>query len=81
MKSDGGFEFKSEKRRELLQKYAAHHRLTSVGFAHANSRAELAVKSAKRLLRENMLPTGQLNNDGVPRALLQYCNTTNKDHP
>ena len=58
-----------------------HHRLTSVGFAHANSRAELAVKSAKRLLRENMLPTGQLNNDGVPRALLQYCNTTNKDHP
>ena len=52
--SDGGPEFKSENLKALLQQYGVHHRLTSVGFAHANTRVKLAVKSAKRLLRENM---------------------------
>jgi hypothetical protein len=34
--SDGGPEFKSEKLKALLRQYRVHHRLTSVGFAHAN---------------------------------------------
>jgi hypothetical protein len=50
-----------------------------VGFAHANTRAELAVKSAKRLLRENISPSRELNNVAVTRAVLQYRNTPDKD--
>ena len=53
MTNDGGPEFTSEKLQDLIQKYGVHRRLTSVGFAHANSRAELTVKSAKKLLWEN----------------------------
>jgi hypothetical protein len=45
--SDGGPEFKAKKLKTCLRQYGVHHRLTSVGFAHANTRAELAVKSAK----------------------------------
>ena len=54
-------------------------RLTSVGFAHANTRAELGVKSAKRMLRDNMSPSGELNNVAVTRAVLQYRNTPDRD--
>ena len=77
--SDGGPEFKSEKLKDLLQQYGVHHRLTSVGFAHANTRAELAVKTAKRLLRENISPSGDLETAAVTRAVLQYRNTPDRD--
>ena len=77
--SDGGPEFKSEKFKSCLRQFGVRHRLTSVGFAHANTRAELAVKSAKRLLRDNMSPTGGLDNVAVARAVLTYRNTPDRD--
>ena len=77
--SDGGPEFKSEKFKACLRQYGVQHRLTSVGFAHANTRAELAVKSAKRLLRDHMSPTGGLDNVAVTRAVLTYRNTPDRD--
>ena len=41
----------------------------------SNGRAELAVKSSKRLLMENVGPNGNLNNDKMVRALLTQRNT------
>ena len=49
--SNGGPEFKSDNLQALLQQYGVHHRLTSVRFAHTNTRSESAVRSAKRLVR------------------------------
>jgi hypothetical protein len=77
--SDGGPELKSDKLKACLRQYSVHHRLTSVGFAHANTRAELGVKSAKRMLRDNMSSSGELNNVAVTRAVLQYRNTPDRD--
>ena len=66
--SDRGPEFKAERFKKLMEQYRVHHRKSSVRFAHANTRAELAVKTAKRLLRENISPTGELDNIKVTRA-------------
>ena len=56
--SDSGPVFKSEKFKSCLRQYGVHHRLTSVGFAHANTRAELAVKSPWLCLPIGTLQTG-----------------------
>ena len=77
--SDSDPVFKSEKFKSCLRQYGVHHRLTSVGFAHANTRAELAVKSAKRLLRDHMSPTGGLDNIAVTIAVLTHRNTPDRD--
>ena len=42
---------------------------------HSNSRSELAVKSLKRLLEENIGQSGSVDNDAVAQALLAYANT------
>ena len=41
--------------------------------------AEVAVKKCKRLLLENIGPSGSLNNDRLLRALLQVRNTPDPD--
>ena len=50
----------------------------SVVFAHSNTRAELRVKTAKRLLRDNMSSTGKLDTLALTKALLTYRNTPAK---
>ena len=55
------------------------HRLSSAYHPHANLRAELGVKTIKRLVRDNLSPTGDLNTDKLGRALMTYRNTPNKD--
>ena len=42
-------------------------------------RAELAVKSGKRLLRDNVGPNGELGTDRFLRAMMQYRNTPHPD--
>ena len=73
--SDGGSSLTSHRFQTFLRNWGVHHRLSSVGFPHSNCRAELAVKSAKRLIRENRGPGGELDCDKFARALLQYRNT------
>ena len=73
--SDGGPEFTSSEVQQFLRSYGVRHRVTSVGNPHANQRAEVGVKSMKRLLRGNVGPLGNLNNDAFTMAIMQYRNT------
>ena len=53
--------------------------LSSAHFAHSNQRAELGVRAAKRMLRENISASGCLDTDKFLRALLTYHNTPDRD--
>ena len=73
--SDGGPEFTSSATEKFLKNWGVHHRLSSVAFPHSNCRAEIGVKTMKRLLSDNISPNGDLDTDKVQRAILQYRNS------
>ena len=51
-------------------------RQSSAHYAQSNGRAEAAVKSSKRILREIINPvTGELNTESAVRAILSHRNT------
>ena len=79
LSSDGGPEFTAGATSEFLEKWGVKHRISSAYNPQSNGRAEVAVKSAKRLLRSNISPTGSLNSDKLLRALLQLRNTPDPD--
>ena len=53
--------------------------MSSAHFPQSNSSAEVAVKSAKRLLMSNTGPTGNLDHDRFVHAILQLRNTPDRD--
>ena len=55
--SDGGPEFSAYSTKQFLIQWDVCHRISSAHYAQSNGRAEVAVKSAKRLLRSNIGPT------------------------
>ena len=73
--SDGGSEFVAGETKEFYKRWGIKHRLSSAYLPSSNGRAELAVKSTKRLLMDNISPNGDLDNDKVVRALLIQRNT------
>ena len=73
--SDGGPPFTSNRFLSFLEVWGVSHRLSSVGYAQSNGRAELAVKAAKRIVLGNTTADGSLDNDRAARAILQYRNT------
>ena len=76
--SDGGPQFVAGTAQDFMCQHGISHRLTSVAFQHANCRAEVAVKSAKRLIRDNVKHDGRLDSVKLTRALLQYRNTPDR---
>ena len=79
--SDGGPQFKADGFRKFLETWGVRHRVSSPYYPQSNGRAEAAVKSAKRMLRDNVGRHGSINNDRVACAVLQYHNTPLQDGP
>ena len=77
--SDGGPTYMAYVTQKFLSDYGVRHRVSSVAFPHSNQRAELAVKSMKRLCRENTNQDGSLDNDRFLRAVMSYRNTPDRD--
>ena len=73
--SDGAKVFTSKAMEEFFDRYGVVHRVTTAYNPRSNKRAEVAVKSAKRMIRNNLSQTGSLNTDKMTRALLQHRNT------
>ena len=79
LSSDGGPEFTADSTRVFLKKWGVRHRISSAYHAKSNGRAEVAVKTVKRLMRSNISPSGSLNTDCFLRAMLQLRNTPDPD--
>ena len=77
--SDGGPEFAAHETQTFLKRWGVVQKLTSAYYPRANTRAELGVKSMKRLLRENTASSRSLNCDKFSRAILEYRNTPCRD--
>ena len=75
LSTDGGPPFNSHEYSAFLQRWGIVPRLSSSHYPQSNGRAELAVKTAKRILMNNCDNNGDIDNDRVARALLQYRNT------
>ena len=79
LSSDGGPEFVAGVTQDFLSRWGVQHRLSSAYHPQSNGRAEVAVKTAKRLLRSNTSPSGTLDSDRFLRAMLQLRNTPDPD--
>ena len=73
--SDGGPEFTAAFTQQFLRDWGVAHRLSSVAYPHSNTRAEIGVKSAKRMIMENTGPQGDVDIPAFQRAMLTYRNT------
>ena len=73
--SDGGLNFVSQETQLFLKNWGVEHVVSSAHYPQSNGRAELAVKSAKKILDENVSRDGSMNSEATSKALLQYRNT------
>ena len=80
--SDGGPPYNSSSYDTFLKTWDIRKRQSSAYYPQSNGRAEVAVKSAKRILLGNIDPaTGALDTDEVSRGFLAYRNTPLQDIP
>lgn len=77
--SDGGPEFISHELNTFLSNWGVRHRISSAYFAHSNCRAEIGVKTVKRMIMDNTGRNGSLDVDKFQRAILNYRNTPDRD--
>ena len=77
--SDGGSQFTSREIEVFFRSWGIKHRLSSAYVPHGNTRAEVGVKSMKRLIRNNLGPGGSLDNDWFSQAIMEYRNTPDRD--
>ena len=77
--SDGGPQYISGATENFLARLGVHHRLSSVGFPHSNQKAEKAVGAAKKVIRDAVKPSGDLDPVALTKGLLQLRNTPDPD--
>ena len=77
--SDGGPQYTAAETKEFLRRLGVRHKISSVGFPHSNQKAERSVGAAKRLLRDSVRPSGDIDTVSLVRGLLQLCNTPDQD--
>ena len=75
MATDGGPSFTCYETKQFFRQWGIRHRLSSAHYPQSNGRAEVAIKSAKHLLCDNMERGGMVDTKGVAMALLHYGNT------
>lgn len=75
LSTDGGSEFTAKEIESLLERWGVRHRLSSAYHPQSNGRAEVAVKSMKRLLTAHTDANGSPDMEAVTAGLLQYRNT------
>lgn len=73
--TDGGPEFTAKETEEFFKRWGVKHRLSSAYYPQSNGRAEVAVKSMKRLLTSHTDMYGSVDTEAVAAGLLQYRNT------
>ena len=72
---NGGPEYIADETKYFLTSWGVHHRKSSVAFPHSNCRAEVGVKTVKRMIMSNTKPGGGLDTNAFQRAILNYRNT------
>ena len=72
--SDGASVFTSKFMEDFCDRWGIVHRVATSYNPQANKRAEVGVKSAKRMVRGNLSQTGSLHTDRMARALLAHRN-------
>ncbi|XP_032233654.1 uncharacterized protein K02A2.6-like [Nematostella vectensis] len=72
--TDEGPQFTAQSTQQFLKDWGDYHCLSSVAFPHSNCRAEIGVKTVKRLITNNTDPHGDLNTNEFQKAILQYRN-------
>ena len=77
--SDAGPPFQSHEYQQFLKDWGIKQRLSSAYYPQSNGRAELAVKTAKRILLDNTNSAGQLQNDQTACAFMMHRNTPIQD--
>ena len=78
--SDGGPPFNGQEYKGLLKRWGIEDRRSSAYYPQSNGRAEVAVKTAKRLLMGNLNPvTGELDTEQATRALMTHRNTPGRE--
>ena len=73
--TDGSSIFCAQEVKDFFKRYDIEHFVSSVGHPHANLRSEVSVKILKRMLRDVVSESGNLDSDAVTEALLCYANT------
>ena len=76
--SDQGSQFMAGETKQFLDSWGCSQRLSSAYYAHSNCRAELGIKTAKRMLRENTSQDGSFSNKFY-QAILTHRNTPDPD--
>ena len=74
--TDGQSVYVSQEMKNFLARYGVNHRVSSAYYPQGNKRSEVAVKSAKRMIMQNLGHNGSLDTDKLARALLIHRNQT-----
>ena len=73
--TDGAPTYTSTDMKKFCETWGVLHRVSSAYHPSANKRAEVGVKSAKRIIRDNVGPNGSLNTNKIVQALLAHRNS------